>query len=258
MTPRTLGAAFALDGQVAVVTGGNGGLGLAMARALYAAGATVVVTGRDHAKNEVAASEFAVLPLDVTDESGVGRFFREIERDHGGTDILINNAGVYLDSPVLEDDQSAWDQMVAVNLTGTLRCARHAAPQMRRAGAGKIINIGSVYSSFGHPRSAGYAATKAGIIGLTCSLAAELGPHNIQANAILPGWFPTAINGDLPNLPRGEEIRRRTPLGRWGSDADIGGLAVYLASHASDFVTGAAIPLDGGYTATDRPVHSSD
>ncbi|MFF2328373.1 MULTISPECIES: SDR family NAD(P)-dependent oxidoreductase [unclassified Streptomyces] len=256
MTSHTLSESFALDGRVAVVTGGNGGLGLAMARALGAAGATVVVTGRDRAKNEVAASEFAVVPLDVTDGSAVDRFFRDIERDYGGADILVNNAGIYLDCPVLEDDLSAWDRMISVNLTGSLRCARHAALRMRRAGAGKIINIGSVYSSFGHPRSTGYAATKAGVVGLTRSLAAELGPHNIQANAILPGWFPTAINGDLPDLPRGEEIRRRTPLGRWGADADIGGLAVFLASHASDFVTGAAIPLDGGYTATDRPVHS--
>ncbi|MET9381013.1 SDR family oxidoreductase [Streptomyces sp. NPDC002928] len=247
---------FSLHGKIAVVTGGNGGLGLAMARALRDAGAEVVVTGRDPKKNAAVSDDFEVRPLDVTDAAAVDRLFDGISRDRG-LDILVNNAGIYLDDPVSEGDLSAWEQMVDVNLTGSLRCARAAARPMREAGSGKIINVGSVYSLFGHPRSAGYAATKAGLIGLTRSLAAELGGYGIQANVILPGWFPTDINGDLPRMPRGEEIRRRTPAGRWGRDSDLSGIAVFLASRASDFVTGAAVPLDGGYMISDRFLDAS-
>ncbi|MDH6492285.1 SDR family oxidoreductase [Streptomyces sp. SAI-127] len=242
---------FSLDGQVAVVTGGNGGLGLAMARALRDAGATVVVTGRDPEKNAAVSDEFEVRPLDITDALAVTRFFDDIARDHG-IHILVNNAGIYLDDPVSEGDLSAWERMIDVNLTGSLRCAREAARHMRETGSGKIINVGSVYSVFGHPRSAGYAATKAGLVGLTRSLAAELGGHGIQANAVLPGWFPTDINGELPRMPRGEEIRRRSPAGRWGRNPDLAGITVFFASRASDFVTGAAVPVDGGYMISDR------
>jgi 2-dehydro-3-deoxy-D-gluconate 5-dehydrogenase len=242
---------FSLHGRVAVVTGGNGGLGLAMARALRAAGAKVVVTGRDPDKNAAVSHEFEVRPLDVTDAAAVARFFDDIGRDHGA-DILVNNAGVYLDDPVSEGDLSAWERMIDVNLTGSLRCARAAARHMREAGSGKIINVGSVYSVFGHPCSAGYAATKAGVVGLTRSLAVELGGQGIQANAVLPGWFPTDINGELPRMPRGEEIRRRTPAGRWGQGSDLAGITGFLASRASDFVTGTAVPVDGGYMISDR------
>ncbi|MER8041712.1 SDR family oxidoreductase [Streptomyces sp. NPDC094032] len=242
---------FSLKGQVAVVTGGNGGLGLAMARALQDAGATVVVTGRDPGKNAAVADEFEVRPLDVTDSPAVTRFFADLGRDRD-VHILVNNAGIFLDDPVSAGDLSAWERMIDVNLTGPLRCAREAAGHMRRAGRGKIINIGSMYSVLGHPRSAGYTATKAGLVGLTRSLATELGGHNIQANAILPGWFPTDGNGDLPRRPEGEEIRRRTPAGRWGQVSDLAGVTVFLASRASDFVTGAAVPVDGGYLVNDR------
>lgn len=119
---------------------------------------------------------------------------------------------------------------------------------------GKIINVGSMYSLFGHPNSIGYATTKTGVLGLTRSLALELGPWNIQVNAILPGWFETAINGSLPQTNRGEEIRKKTPLGRWGQPQDIGPLAVFLSSSGSDFITGAIIPIDGGYSISDRSI----
>lgn len=246
---------FSLHGRLALVTGGNGGLGLATARALESAGASVVVTGRDVEKNAEASKEFTVLPLDVTDPEDVARLFRQLWEERSGVDILVNNAGVYLDDTVAAPDTSAWDRMIAVNLTGTLRCSREAARQMSRKAAGKIINVGSVYSAFGHPNSSGYAASKAGVVGLTKSLAAELGSAGIQVNAVLPGWFPTEINGDLPGQPRGDEIRRRTPANRWGETPDIGGAVVFLAAPASDFVTGTALPVDGGYSVTDRFIH---
>lgn len=253
MTPDA--GPFSLHGRLALVTGGNGGLGLAMARALRAAGASVVVTGRNTGKNAAVSAEFPVRPLDVTDPHDVSRVFRELRHEGSGIDILVNNAGVYLDDPEADPDLSAWDRMIAVNLTGALRCSREAAGQMARKNSGKIINIGSVYSTFGHPNSVGYAASKAGVVGLTKSLAARHGADGIQVNAILPGWFPTDINGDLPRQQRGEEIRRRTPANRWGRDPDIGAVAVFLASAASDFVTGTALPVDGGYSVTDRFIH---
>jgi 2-dehydro-3-deoxy-D-gluconate 5-dehydrogenase len=246
---------FLLHGRVAVVTGGNGGLGLAMARALGAAGATVTVTGRNPGKNTAVATEFDARPLDVTDAHAVTALFDAVVADHGRIDILVNNAGVYMDGPALSEDVTAWHRMVDVNLTGPFRCSRAAARPMSRQRRGKIINVGSAYSTFGHPLSAGYGASKAGLVGLTRSLAAELGPVGIQANVILPGWFPTAINGDLPGHPRGEQIRRRTPAGRWGTDDDVAGAVVFLASRASDFVSGAALTIDGGYTVSDRYLH---
>ncbi|MEU1307736.1 SDR family oxidoreductase [Streptomyces cinnamoneus] len=202
------------------------------------------------------ADEFEVRPLDVTDGTSVTRFFEDMARDHD-VRILVNNAGIYLDAPASEGDLSAWERMVDVNLTGPLRCAREAARHMRKTGAGKIINVGSMYSAFGHPRSAGYTATKAGLVGLTRSLAAELGGHGIQANAVLPGWFPTDSNGDLPRKPRGKEIRRRTPAGRWGRGSDLAGITVFLASRASDFVTGTTVPVDGGYMICDLALDES-
>jgi 2-deoxy-D-gluconate 3-dehydrogenase len=249
-------ANFSLRGKVVVVTGGNGGLGRAMARAVRAAGATVVVTGRNPDRNADAAREFDVRTLDVRDPDAVEALFADVRADLGRLDVLVNNAGVYLDNPLSGDVWPAWDEQVAVNLTGTLAGARAAARCMVPQNSGKIINVGSVYSTVGHPNSVGYAATKAGVLGLTRSLAAELGPHGIQVNAILPGWFPTAMNSDLPDQPRGTEIRRRTPAGRWGTDADLAGVVVFLAAPASDFVTGVAIPVDGGYTISDRYLYA--
>ena len=248
-----MSALFSLDNRIALVTGGNGGLGLAMARALRDAGATVVVTGRDPAKNAEVAAEFEVLKAELRDEDEVAATVGAVIADHGRLDVLVNNAGVYRDQSILDDDTFVddWNDIVQTNVTATVLCARHGARAMA-AGGGKIINVGSMYSVFGHPRSVGYSATKSAVVGITRALACELAPHGIQVNAILPGWFPTAMNGTLPSEGRGEAIRRRTPAGRWGRPEDVGGAAVFLASAASDFVTGACLPVDGGYLVSDR------
>jgi 2-deoxy-D-gluconate 3-dehydrogenase len=248
---------FSLAGRTALVTGGNGGLGRAIALAYRDAGARVVVTGRDPDKNR-AAADLDVLPLDVRDERGVEGAVRAVVERFGRLDVLVNNAGIFRAASVLDLSEEGWDEVLDTNLKGAFLCAKHAARAMVAAGGGgKIINVGSMYSVFGHPASIGYTASKTGVVGLTRSLAAELGPHGIQVNALLPGWFTTDMNAGLPGSPRGEEIRRRTPAGRWGEGQDLAGAAIFLASRASDFVTGTAIPVDGGYHVSDRAIHAA-
>lgn len=244
-----------LNNQVALVTGGNSGLGLAMAIALKEAGAQVVIWGRDQHKLDK-AKEQGLIPLqvDVSSEESVHEGFKKIERQFQRLDILINNAGIYEDQSITALSRENWDNFISNNLTSVFLCSQNAVRLMKRQQKGKIINVGSMYSLFGHPHSIGYTTTKTAILGLTRALAAELGPWNIQVNVILPGWFETAINGFLPETDRGDEIRKRTPAGRWGQPKDIGPLAVFLASSGSDFITGTAIPIDGGYAISDRAI----
>lgn len=254
---RVVTDAFSLRGRVALVTGGNGGLGLGYARALHGAGATVVVTGRDSEKNERAAKELGsadvVFAMDVRDEGAIERTVAEVVERFARLDVLVNNAGNFHGGPVLELTKDGWEQVIATHLTGSFLCAKHAARQMvRRGEGGKIVNVGSMYSLFGPPGFCDYAAAKAGIVGLTRALAVELAPHGIQANAILPGWFETDLTRGGPREPWGELIRRKTPAGRWGEAEDLAGAVVFLASRASDFVTGVALPVDGGYSVADR------
>ncbi|WP_419419284.1 SDR family NAD(P)-dependent oxidoreductase [Legionella sp. D16C41] len=245
-----------LNNQVALVTGGNGGLGLAMALALQQAGATVIVWGRDQEKlSQVKDYELLPMAIDLNSESNIKKGFKAIANQFGRLDILINNAGVYEDQHLLNLTREQWDNHISNNLTSIFLCSQNAVQLMRIHQYGKIINVGSMYSLFGHPNSIGYATTKTAILGLTRSLAAELGIWNIQVNAILPGWFATAINGDLPETSRGEDIRRKTPLGRWGEPKDIGPLAVFLSSSGSNFITGAIMTIDGGYSISDRFCH---
>ena len=244
---------FNLAGKVAVVTGGNGGIGLGLARGLTAAGARVVVAGRNAKKSEAAVRELGgaalALPVDVTDEKSVGALFRGTVAECGRLDILVNNAGINIRKAPHVLSLAEWRQVIDTNLTGAYLCSHAAHPEMKRAGGGKIINIGSMMSIFGAAYAPAYAASKGGIVQFTRSCAVAWAPDNIQANAVLPGWIDTELTRNARQQVPGlhDSVLRRTPAGRWGAMDDMAGVAVFLASSASDFVTGTAIPADGGF-----------
>jgi 2-deoxy-D-gluconate 3-dehydrogenase len=240
-----------------LVTGGNGGLGLAMASGLWRAGAQVAVTGRNEAKNDearrVLGPDNLVVTADVTEEASVVSTIDTVVQRLGRLDVLVTNAGSFAGGSVTELTLTAWRSVIDSHLTGAFLCAKHAAARMRERGkGGKIINIGSMYSLFGPPDFADYAAAKSGVLGLTRALAVELAADRIQVNAVLPGWFETDLTRGMPASDVGEHIRRKTPAGRWGLGEDLVGPVVFLASSASDFVTGAVLPVDGGYAVADR------
>lgn len=248
---------FSLAGRVALVTGGNGGLGRVIALAFQEAGAKVVVTGRNPSKLQAIGLELgdpqAVLPMEAYDEESVERTFHRVVEQFGQLDILVNNAGQSRRGSMLDQSRDEWEAVLRVNLTGGFLCAKYAAKAMiARGQGGKIINIGSIYSLFGPPNASSYATSKAGVLGLTRALAVELGPHNIQVNAILPGWYMTEMTQHLQNTPLAEHVRRKSPAGRWGNPQDLIGAAILLASTTSDFITGTSIPVDGGYSVADR------
>jgi 2-dehydro-3-deoxy-D-gluconate 5-dehydrogenase len=247
-----------LEAKVALVTGGNGGLGRAMALGLREAGARVAVTGRDPEKNAAVAGELgedAVLTLDVRDGDAVESAVTTVVERFGHLDILINNAGLFRGGSFLEMTREAWQAVIDTHLTGSFLCAQAAARAMvSRGEGGKILNIGSMYSIFGPPDFVDYPSAKAGLLGLTRALAVELAPHHIQVNAILPGWHVTPLTQALPETPLGEAIRAKTPAARWGLAEDVVGPAVFLCSAASEFVTGVALPVDGGYSIADRAI----
>jgi NAD(P)-dependent dehydrogenase (short-subunit alcohol dehydrogenase family) len=247
---------FSLAGRVALVTGGNGGLGLAMALGLRDAGARVSVTGRDPDKNRSAADQLgddAVHPLDVRDEAAVEELVAAVAERHGGLDVLVNNAGGVWGFGALDMDRADWDATVDTDLTGAYLCAKHAARGMLARGrGGTIINIASVYGAIGTPAVPHYAAAKAGLIGLTRSLGVELAPHGIRVNALLPGVYETeAAQGNFSDERRAE-VTRRTPAGRWGRPEELVGPVVFLASDASSYVTGVELPVDGGFLISPR------
>jgi 2-dehydro-3-deoxy-D-gluconate 5-dehydrogenase len=248
---------FSLEGRTALITGGNGGLGLAMAEGLKQNGARVVATGRDPKKNAAIGQRLhapdVVYEMDVYDESSVELTVAKVMDRFGGVNILINNAGIGRKSVLTDLSLEEWESTVHVNLTGAFLCSKHVARTMKTVGkGGKIINIGSLYSLVGVPNSVAYGATKHGIVGLTRAMAVELGAYNIQVNAILPGWCETAMTQHLKTSPLFDFVRRKTPAGRWGNPQDMVGAAVFLAGAGSDFVTGAVLSVDGGYSVTER------
>jgi 2-deoxy-D-gluconate 3-dehydrogenase len=249
---------FDLSDRIALVTGGNGGIGLGMARALGQAGATVIIVGRNAEKSAAALRELQSLGLhaeslacDVAQEAEVLRLFADVQARHGRLDVLVNNAGSTVRKPPQDFSLAEWNTVMDVNLTSAFLCARSAYPLMLKAGGGKVINIGSILSIFGAAYAPAYGASKGGIVQLTKSLALAWAKDRIQANAVLPGWIDTDLTvgarDQVPGL--NERVLARTPAGRWGTPQDLAGIAVFLASAASDFVTGAAIPVDGGYSA---------
>jgi 2-deoxy-D-gluconate 3-dehydrogenase len=248
---------FSLEGRVALIPGGNGGLGRAIALGLRGAGAQVAVTGRQPEKNEAISQELGdpstVFALDVRDEAAVERTMGQVVERFGRLDVLVNNAGLVRGGPLLALSRENWSAVLETHVTGTFLCCKYAAGHMIAQGqGGKILNIGSIYSLFGAPEHADYGTAKTAILGLTRALAVELAPHHIQVNALLPGWFETDMTRGLPDTPRGQQIRRKTPAGRWGTPEDLVGAAIFLASTASDFVTGVQVPVDGGYTVAER------
>src|SRR5690242_1074369 len=246
---------FDLAGRVAVVTGGNGGVGRGIALGLAGAGASVAVLGRNEQKNQQVLSELKAIgvpctavKIDVTDRAALEPALPGIESKLGSIDILVNNAGnVSLSGGVLNETAEDWDCVIETQLNAVFLLSKLAARSMMSRRSGKIINIGSMYSFFGSGLIPSYSAAKGAIVQLTKSMAIEFAPHNIQVNAIAPGWIETDMTAPVKSMPLNAEILSRTPAGRWGQPEEVAGTAVFLASRASNFVTGTTIPVDGGY-----------
>jgi 2-dehydro-3-deoxy-D-gluconate 5-dehydrogenase len=246
-----------LKGRVAVVTGGNGGIGLGMARGLARAGAAIVVSGRNAEKSRRAVDELGrlgatamAIEADVADEAAVNALVQGTVDRFGRLDILVNNAGMNIRKPVHELTLAEWRRVIDTNLTSAFLASRAAYPIMKKNGGGKIINIGSMMSIFGASFAPAYAASKGGIVQLTRAMASGWARDNIQVNAVLPGWIDTELTADARREVQGlhERVLARTPADRWGVPDDLSGIAVFLGGAASDFVTGTAIPVDGGYS----------
>jgi len=242
---------FDLSGKTALVTGATGGIGGAIARAFHTAGATVAISGRQSDKLEALAKELGervhVLPCDLADRAAVAKLIDEAVAKMGGLSILVNNAGLARDNlfMVMKDDQ--WDDVIAVNLTSTFMLCRAAARAMLRArpNFGRIINIASVSGVFGNPGQGNYAASKAGVIGMTKSLAREVAPRGITANCIAPGFIQTAMTDAISDEQR-ETLLGQVPLNRLGEPADISSAVQFLASPAGAYITGETLHINGG------------
>jgi len=252
MDTRTL---FNLAGRVAIVTGGNGGIGRAIAIGLASAGASVAIIGRNEKKNQRVLEELGqignpclALRVDLSQREELEPVLETTEKELGPVGILVNNAGVVsISGGVLQESSEDWDKVIETQLNAVFNLSRQVAGSMVKQRSGKIINLGSMYSYFGSGLVPSYSAAKGAIVQLTKSMAIELAPFNIQVNAIAPGWIETDMTAPVRTLPMNDEIIARTPAGRWGQPEEVAGTAIFLASRASDFVTGTTVRVDGGY-----------
>jgi gluconate 5-dehydrogenase len=248
---------FDLAGRTALVTGGGSGLGYAIARAFAGAGAKVVLLGRNidnlrrsEAEIATAGGRAAHVVCDLVEANSIRPTVEQVELEHGAIDILVNNAGINQRSSLTEFPKDGWDRMIAVHLSAPFLLAQAVAAGMIARRAGKIINVASIMSELARPTIIPYAAAKGGLKMLTRALAVELAPHNIQVNAIGPGFFKTAMNTALIENPEFDAwVKRRTPAARWGEPDELAGIALLLASSASDYINGQIIFVDGGLTA---------
>jgi NAD(P)-dependent dehydrogenase (short-subunit alcohol dehydrogenase family) len=249
---------FRLDGKVALVTGGARGLGRVIADALASAGADVAITARQAENAQRAAKVIAAtstrkaigLAADVTERSQVEALVAEVLATLGRLDILVNNAGVNIRGPIEELSEDDWDTVVDTNLKGPWLCCRAVAPVFKRQKSGRVINVSSMLGEISLPGRSPYASSKGGLTLLTKTLALEWAKDGINVNALCPGPFATEINTPLLNDPATRaQMEANVPLGRWGDPVELGPAAVFLASEASSFMTGATLFIDGGYTA---------
>jgi 2-dehydro-3-deoxy-D-gluconate 5-dehydrogenase len=250
---------FDLRGKVAIITGGNGGIGLGIARGLAQAGANIAVAGRNAEKTRAATDQLTSLGVrsiglqaDVTDPAQIQRMVDDTVDALGGVDMLIANAGMSIRKAPETYSLDEWATIINTNLTGVFACCHAAYPKMKERGGGKIVTIGSMTSIFGLDMAAPYTATKGGVMQLTKSLASAWARDNIQVNCILPGWIDTDLTvGARRVLPKlHDAVIDRTPAKRWGRAEDLAGAAVFLCSPASDFITGVALPVDGGFSSS--------
>ena len=250
---------FDLHGKVAVVTGGNGGIGFGMAHGLARAGASIAVVARNQEKSTAAVQVLRDLDIqaqafqvDVTNADAVSEMVDAVVAALGGIDILVNNAGTNIRKRPEDLSPAEWQHVLNTNLTSAFLCSRACYPVLKGAGGGKILNNGSMLSIFGTPWGPAYAASKGGMVQLTKSLATAWAADNIQVNCFLPGWIDTELTRNARRELDGlhDRVLARTPAGRWGDIEDFEGVAVFLASAASDFITGTAIPVDGGFSVS--------
>ena len=250
---------FDLQGKVAIVTGGNGGIGLGIARGLGAAGASLVLAGRNPDKLSAATADLQsagvavrASQVDVTQPSDVQRMVAEAVDAFQGVDILVANAGTNLRQRPEEYAFDEWHRILDANLTSAFLCCQAVYPEFKRRGGGKIVTIGSMASLFGFNVAVVYASAKGGVVQMTRSLASAWAADNIQVNCILPGWIDTDLTRRTRQQAPGlhDRVVDRTPARRWGTPEDLAGAAVFFSSRASDFVTGTALPVDGGFSSS--------